>query len=243
MNEFLKNVNSKYDLPSKIEMVSQICTDSSDEWDFCRRFVYSGLFDQSIIGCAVAYINNLGEIEYGAKFGRIDFSFLGSSIWGDGLASKSVRVNSPQFASHQNSDGLSEHLLALPIHFSNTPLGLLLVASDGELSKTPNEVLSILSSLLGFVLKKGFGPGIHLNPGIKIIDSPEPLSSRQLRILELMANQQINAEIARELMMSESTIRQESVKIYRALGVSDRSSAVKRALEFGLLKNPETVSK
>lgn len=35
--------------------------------------------------------------------------------------------------------------------------------------------------------------------------------------------------------MSESTIRQESVRIYKALGVSDRNSAVKRGIEFGFL--------
>lgn len=242
MNESLKNPNSKYDLPSKIVKVSQICTESADEWDFCRRFVYSGLFDQSIMGCAVTYINNLGEIELCAKFGKIDYLPLGSSIWDDGLAAKSVRVQSPQFASHQDADGRSEFLLALPIHVSNTPLGVLLVTSVGDLSKVAEEVLFILSSMLGFVLKQGFGQGKKLNAGLKIIESPETLSSRQLRILELMANQMINAEIARELMMSESTIRQESVKIYKALGVSDRSSAVKRALEFGILKNRESVS-
>lgn len=53
-----------------------------------------------------------------------------------------------------------------------------------------------------------------------------------------MAYQKANAEIARKLIVSESTIHQESVKIEKALEAFDRLSAVKLALEFGLLKNP-----
>jgi ATP/maltotriose-dependent transcriptional regulator MalT len=36
-------------------------------------------------------------------------------------------------------------------------------------------------------------------------------------------------------MLSESTIRQETVKIYRSLGVGDRLEAVKKAKVLGLL--------
>ena len=38
--------------------------------------------------------------------------------------------------------------------------------------------------------------------------------------MEFMAQGLTNAQIAQELMLSESSIRQETVKIYRALGVN-----------------------
>jgi DNA-binding NarL/FixJ family response regulator len=57
--------------------------------------------------------------------------------------------------------------------------------------------------------------------------SPEDLTGRQLRILSHIQDGLVNLEIAKELMLSESTIRQETVRIYRALGVGNRQEAVK----------------
>jgi DNA-binding NarL/FixJ family response regulator len=50
-----------------------------------------------------------------------------------------------------------------------------------------------------------------------------------------MAEGKTNAQIAQELILSESTIRQETVKIYRALGVHARSEAGKRAKHLGII--------
>jgi DNA-binding NarL/FixJ family response regulator len=66
--------------------------------------------------------------------------------------------------------------------------------------------------------------------------SPEDLSDRQLKILGHIQEGQVNLEIAKELMLSESTIRQETVRIYRALGVGNRQEAVKKARSLGLIK-------
>jgi DNA-binding NarL/FixJ family response regulator len=57
--------------------------------------------------------------------------------------------------------------------------------------------------------------------------SPEDLTARQLTILSHIQDGLVNLEIAKELMLSESTIRQETVRIYRALGVGNRQEAVK----------------
>jgi DNA-binding NarL/FixJ family response regulator len=50
-----------------------------------------------------------------------------------------------------------------------------------------------------------------------------------------MAEGKTNAEIAQEMILSESTIRQETVRIYRALGVSARADASKRAKHLGII--------
>jgi ATP/maltotriose-dependent transcriptional regulator MalT len=47
-------------------------------------------------------------------------------------------------------------------------------------------------------------------------------------------------EIAKELLLSESTIRQETVRIYRILGVGNRQDAVKRGPALGILGNSST---
>jgi DNA-binding NarL/FixJ family response regulator len=61
------------------------------------------------------------------------------------------------------------------------------------------------------------------------------LTARQLRVLSLMAKGMTNGQIARVLAFSESTVRQETMAIFRFLGVHDRRDAVKLATSRGIL--------
>lgn len=61
------------------------------------------------------------------------------------------------------------------------------------------------------------------------------LSARQLRILELLAKGKTNRWIAADLGFSESTIRQETLRLYRALAVNSRTDAVVVARSIGLI--------
>lgn len=57
----------------------------------------------------------------------------------------------------------------------------------------------------------------------------DDLTERQKKILDGMARGETNRAIGHELGYSESTIRQESMAIYRTLGVSSREDAVRAA--------------
>jgi DNA-binding CsgD family transcriptional regulator len=61
------------------------------------------------------------------------------------------------------------------------------------------------------------------------------LTERQLRVLRLMAKGMTNAEISQEIGFSESTVRQETMVIYRHLNASGRREAVQRAGDKGML--------
>ena len=61
------------------------------------------------------------------------------------------------------------------------------------------------------------------------------LTDRQYEILLGMARGETNAQIAQQLILSESSIKQESVKIFRTLGVGSRQQAVAKAKATGLL--------
>jgi DNA-binding CsgD family transcriptional regulator len=61
------------------------------------------------------------------------------------------------------------------------------------------------------------------------------LSQRQILILRGMVEGKTNHELATELGFSVSTIRHETMRIYQALGVSDRKEAAKKALALSLL--------
>jgi LuxR family maltose regulon positive regulatory protein len=63
----------------------------------------------------------------------------------------------------------------------------------------------------------------------------QPLSQRELEVLELIAEGNTNQEIARILVLAESTIKVHTRNIYRKLDVSKRTQALKRARNLGIL--------
>lgn len=67
------------------------------------------------------------------------------------------------------------------------------------------------------------------------------LSDRQIQILKQVALGKTNAQIAREIGFSESTVRQETIDIYRKLEVSDRKRAVLIGQSRGIIPIPEAI--
>lgn len=61
------------------------------------------------------------------------------------------------------------------------------------------------------------------------------LSARELTVLRLAADGRTNAAIGAELFIGEATVKTYLSRAFEKLGVSDRTSAVRRALESGLL--------
>jgi DNA-binding NarL/FixJ family response regulator len=65
--------------------------------------------------------------------------------------------------------------------------------------------------------------------------APEPLTGRELEILRLMARGHSNREISDALAITEGTIKNYVSGILAKMGVRDRTRAVLKALETGLL--------
>jgi LuxR family maltose regulon positive regulatory protein len=63
----------------------------------------------------------------------------------------------------------------------------------------------------------------------------EPLTERELEILSYLPGYATNAELARLCFISVNTLKTHMVHIYQKLGVSDRSAAIARAGELGLI--------
>jgi LuxR family maltose regulon positive regulatory protein len=60
----------------------------------------------------------------------------------------------------------------------------------------------------------------------------EPLSERELDVLRLLGTDLDGPEIARQLVVSLSTLRTHTRNIYSKLGVNNRRAAVRRAEEL-----------
>lgn len=70
------------------------------------------------------------------------------------------------------------------------------------------------------------------------IAQPEPLTARERNVLGLVAAGYSNSEIADALVLAPGTVKNHVSAVLTKLGVRDRTRAVLRALDLGLLEPP-----
>ena len=89
----------------------------------------------------------------------------------------------------------------------------------------------------GGAVAVGRDPGRRSDAGAGGSVSParEPISARELEVLELVARGASNRDAAARLFISEATVKTHLMHIYSKLGVNDRAAAVAEAFDRGLL--------
>jgi len=65
--------------------------------------------------------------------------------------------------------------------------------------------------------------------------APPALSARETQVLRLVARGRTNAEIGKELFISEATVKTHLLRVFNKLDVADRTAAVTTAMSHGLL--------
>jgi DNA-binding NarL/FixJ family response regulator len=75
----------------------------------------------------------------------------------------------------------------------------------------------------------------HMNNEFVSLERPDPLTERETEILRLMAGGFSNKEIANSLRVAEGTVKNHVSNILSKLGVRDRTRAVLKAFELGLV--------
>ena len=70
------------------------------------------------------------------------------------------------------------------------------------------------------------------------VPAEEPLTSREIEVLELVARGASNADAATTLFISEATVKTHLLHIFGKLGVDDRTAAVVQALQRGIIALP-----
>jgi DNA-binding NarL/FixJ family response regulator len=93
---------------------------------------------------------------------------------------------------------------------------------EGETYLDPNVAGKVLNQVAH--QKQQVSPASHIQ-----------LSDREMEVLQLLAHGLANADIARELYLSEGTVRNYTSAIFTKLGVNDRTQAVLAALRYGLV--------
>lgn len=208
---------------------------SSGPIDLCRRLVHSEFVPESSRGCELLFLDNKSTLHTVAGYGRLHNRPEQLSAWDVSPLSEAIREKRGANGVVEDDEGM---LLALAVPFvsSGVPVGLLAMYLD-DLTYQPTftpEVDEFYSKLGALYLNALDFRNVSNDAGA-IGFSAEDLTNRQLTILGHIENGLVNLEIAKLLMLSESTIRQETVRIYRALGVGNRQEAVKKARALGLL--------
>lgn len=127
-------------------------------------------------------------------------------------------------------------LTVTPFSSGTSLYGFFLVEwpEDKLISKEAKEAVTLYTALssLYFTHSKFFA--LHLEKVNQGAENDPSISPRQVQILQGMVDGKTNYELATDLGFSVSTIRHETMAIFRALGVSDRKEAAKAAqlMEF-----------
>jgi DNA-binding CsgD family transcriptional regulator len=203
--------------------------------DLCRQIVHAGFAEGLVRGCALFFLDSKSIIKPIASYGQSVGAESGLSAWDDSTLSESVREKGVR-TGELVLDGKKLSLLAVPFIANGVPRGLVALVIDDAYFQVefPKELANLISKLGAFYLDT-LDFGNMTNGHTLAVVGPEDLTTRQLNVLSHIDSGLVNLEIAKILMLSESTIRQETVKIYRALGVGNRQEAVRKAKSLGLL--------
>jgi LuxR family maltose regulon positive regulatory protein len=78
-------------------------------------------------------------------------------------------------------------------------------------------------------------PTTQVRGSVSLQPLVEPLSQRELEVLQLIAQGRSNHEISEQLFLALDTVKGHNRRIYDKLHVQRRTEAVARARELGLL--------
>ena len=221
----------------EVEVILDAMLKSDNASEFCRSIVHADFTGSSAQGCQLFFLDNKSRLTVVAGYGLGSESVQASdaevSAWDDNPISRCIREKQYLFEVN-SSDGKS--LICVPLLKDQLPVGALCIVVDSKVKALPfgEALIPIISKLGAYILAT-----MARKPGNKSAVDPnangEDLTTRQIQIIELMAEGLVNVEIAAQMLLSESTIRQETVRIYRALGVPNRAEAGKKAKALGII--------
>ena len=227
----------------EVEVILDAMLKSDSASEFCRSIVHADFTGANAQGCQLFFLDNKSRLTVVAGYGLGSETLsLGEgevSAWDDNPISRCIREKQYLF-DVDRANGKS--LICVPLLKDQLPVGALCIVVESKDKSLPfgEALIPIISKLGAYILAM-----MANQPGAKGSVDPnangEDLTTRQIQILELMAEGLVNVEIAGQMLLSESTIRQETVRIYRALGVPNRAEAAKKAKALGIIGRRPTM--
>jgi DNA-binding CsgD family transcriptional regulator len=128
-------------------------------------------------------------------------------------------------------------LMYVPILSNKEIIGILSVRTPVKNAYTVQslEVLKTMAVFVGKALENAKSAKAHTRkplPGRYLLN---PLSARELEVLDLLSKGYTNKNIAEALFISASTVKTHTLNIYQKLDAANRTQAILKAREFGLI--------
>ena len=222
--------------PEHVQFISGL-TDlaiASDSYEqLCQRIVHEEITQGLISGSHLYSVDSNLDMELQVSYGKTTEQVQPVvSAWGTSPLSKCLVGKKMQFEA-----GKEASHLALPLAKSSVPVGAMLLVMGPQMGTPPisEPVAHLLSKLGAFFVEVRPRLSLQTRANGNGHHRPEQLSTRQIQIVQLIGAALTNGQIGKELSLSESTIRQETIKIYKSMGVSGRSEAVAAAKKLGLV--------
>ena len=219
-----------------LSSLAQLFASSSTAVEYVRAAAMHPILGAHTVGSELFIVTQDAFVKSIAYFGASAQSER-VSLWDDSPLSTAARTGKASWAEVIDPDtGKSHFHFYYPFSSPSHTVGVhvMIKTKNYELALPEAEQLTI-SMFAGLWLES---LGITNQTAVRVTDSSDSneLTERQLVVLEKMSAGLTNARIAEELILSESTIRQETVRIFRKLGVPGRTEAKNMAEQLGLLE-------
>ena len=220
------------------ESVMDLMLACETSWEYCQILVHHQFSGEHARGAQIFSLNNTAGFGLVATYGaNVVEPGKEPTLWDGSAFAECVIAKRAVFRPASAATG-GQALICLPLVKDQLPLGCISIVLDAEAKGLPFDPdwVPVMSRIGAFYLLHGARGAIGKPRSAEVTaPTPEDLTSRQLKILNLMADGLVNAEIAKELLVSESTVRQETVRIYRALAVPNRLEAATKGRALGLI--------
>lgn len=222
--------------------------------DLCRNLVHLVLREFMAVASFICILENDSTLlrlgQYG--YAKTDQPPASEPFWRAGAITEAIQTNlrvtienRDEYLKRYPGADLrftpGEAFVAIPFNPSGESIGALGIAFAGSASSLGalEGEWQLIQAAAELVARRSLPRHQHFEPRVRHLTSEESdlstLTERHIQILRLMSEGKTNAQIGRMLSLSESSIKQESVRIFRSLAVDSRQSAVSLARQLGLI--------
>tara|TARA_B110000503_G_C7077244_1_gene383493 strand:- start:208 stop:909 length:702 start_codon:yes stop_codon:yes gene_type:complete len=222
------------EIDKTVRMIGLISSSASGN-ELCRRLATDGVFGEGSLGVQLFALTDTGTWKLLGSYGKNPFALENLTQLNENILTEAARTRQLAFGSAKFEDQEADVVACVSLR-DGVPVG--------AVARSSTKGTAIFDPQLGTLKAIQDAGGLFLDAiGYKTVvkdqaakqASPEDMTERQLEILMEMSHGKTNLVISGEMILSESTIKQESVKIFRALGVSNRQQAVLKSRTLGLL--------